>query len=80
MLKEVELDFSKWEEATGRPKEHAGTIAGNVLARAIDDEVRIYVDENTGDIFVPIMSVSLFEKYYGNVIFKKGDKNGKNNN
>ena len=73
-MKEVTIDFSKWEEATGRPKAHVGTIAGQVLARAIDDEVTIYVDEDTDNIFVPIMSVNLFEKHYGNVIFKKGDK------
>lgn len=74
MLREVDLDFSKWEEATGRPKSHIGTIAGQVLARAIDDEVMIYVDEDTGNIFVPIMPTSIFEKHYGNVTFKKGDE------
>lgn len=76
-MKEAVIDFSKYEEATGRPKSHIGTIAGQVLARAIDDGAKIYVDENTGNIFVPIMSVSLFENYYGNVTFKKGDKNVK---
>ena len=68
MLREVELDFGKWTERTGKDKFQVGTIAGQSLVCADT----VYMDDD-GYLYPDMFTKSQFEEFYGTVIEKETD-------
>ena len=64
-IRKITVDFSKWEETTGKGPEKIGVFGAQAIREAGNSP--LYIDPETGEIYAPVMSRELFEKFYGNV-------------
>lgn len=64
-IRKITVDFSKWEEKTGKGPEKIGVFEARAIIDAGDSP--LYIDPATDEIYAPVMSRGIFEKFYGNV-------------
>ena len=64
-IRKITVDFSKWEERTGKGPEKIGIFGAQAIRDAGDSP--LYINPDTNEIYAPVMSREIFEKFYGNV-------------
>lgn len=64
-IRKITVDFSKWENETGKGPEKIGGFWAQAIREAGDSP--LYINNDTGEIYAPVMSREMFEKFYGNV-------------
>jgi len=64
-MKQITVDFSKWEEKTGKGPERIGVFGVQAIIDAGDSS--LYINPDTNEIYAPVISREIFEEFYGKV-------------
>lgn len=70
-MKQITVDFSKWEEKTGEGPERIGVFGVQAIRDAGDSP--LYINPDTNEIYAPVMSRKIFEEFYGDVKENKNE-------